>query len=134
MTRKTVMVRIPRAYLDEFRAHLAKSPDKAATLLPEYLSDTKLLSMLSDIGLKAIRGEYEAEYSPRFWQRINRQMAEAIAEGVAALVPDMEVGRDSSGWPRMIFTLGDGEHEVSWEIPRRLARLADHTTTVGRES
>ena len=90
--------------------------------------------MLSDIGLKAVRGEYEADYSPGFWQRINRQMAQAIAEGVAAIVPDVEVGCDTSGWPCMILEAGDGRRKVAWEVPRQLARLADPTTTVGSES
>ena len=134
MTRDVVMVRIPRAHLDEFRAHLVESPDKATTLLAEYLSDTKLLSMLSDVGLKAIRGEYEAEYSPRFWERINRQIAQAIAEGVAAFVPEVEVGRSSSGWPCIVFKVDDGKRRMVWAVPRELARLADHTTTVGSES
>ena len=134
MRPEVVMVRIPRAHLDEFRAHLAESPDIATNLIAEHLSDTKLLSMLSEVGLKAIRGEYEAEYSPRFWERINRQMAEAIAEGVAALVPDVEVGHDTLGWPCMIFKLDDGKRRIAWEIPPKLARLADRTTTVDGES
>ena len=131
MKHEMIMVRLPRAHLDEFRARLAQSPDKATSVIGEHLSDTKLISTLTEVGLKAIRGEYEAEYSPQFWERINRQMANVIAEGVAVLVPEAEVGHDTAGWPCIIFGLDGGKRRIAWEVPRELARLTDPTTTAG---
>ena len=112
MARITTKIAVGRDLVAACRAEIEKviPADTHPLARAGRLSDSAVCEIAMGQSIKLNTGLYEEALAVSMYQRVNRTIAEQVAQGIAAVVEGAEVRYSSDGWPEVVAHISGETH------------------------
>ena len=118
MARITTKIAVGRDLVAACRAEIEKviPADTHPLARAGRLSDSAVCEIAMGQAIKLNSGVYEEALAVSMYQRVNRTIAEQVAQGIARVVEGAEVRYDSEGWPEVVARIaGEPTYAISMQ-------------------